>query len=212
MTARLLALAALALVASGCVSVEMGRMGRQIAADVERQPGAEVGRGYAIAFGRGTIGTGRFLGRLVAPQSTEPFRRLAGNVSAVKVAHYPIAGPVDARALGRPDWLARIEGDGWIPLVTVRDPAAFVTVHYRDDAERVTDLLVVTLADDDLVLTKLSGDLTALVLDAIAMGTEVDVEGRSIFETAFGAPDPEPDGTNGDAEADTTDQAPPSDA
>ena len=202
--ARAALLAACAVAASGCVSVEMGRLGDRVAADVERQPGVEVGRGSASAIGRGTIGTGRFLSRLFAPKSTEPFRRLTRHVKGVKIARYAVAGPFDGRALGSPDWVAEFEADGWLPLVTVRDKEAFVVVSYREDGDRVTDVLAVTVAEEDLVLTKFSGDLTALVLDAIAMGSEVDVNGRPMLETLFGGPDEAP-------EADPADAPPPAD-
>ena len=70
----------LALSLSGCVSIEMGRLAREVEQEVEREGSAEVGCGFAVAFGGGTIGTSRFLGRLVAPESTEPYRRLSASV------------------------------------------------------------------------------------------------------------------------------------
>ena len=188
MTRVLLLLALDAAPLTGCVSVEMGRMGREIARDVERQPGTEVGRGFAVAFGRGTIGTSRFLTRLVAPESTRPLRQLAGHVRSVKVAHYPLSGDFDARSIGRPSALDAYEADGWYPLVTVRDADAAVWVLYRE-RERdqvITDLLAITLAEDDLVLTQVSGDLNALVLDAIAMGAEDgDFDSSGFFDGVF---------------------------
>ena len=195
MSSRLLPLALLAALAvsgSGCASYEMARLGDRVAAGVERQPGVEVGPGSALGVGRVTIGTGRFLGRLFAPSATRPYRRLSGHLRGVEVAHYPLTGSFDALTLGSPAWLAEFEADGWLPLVTVRDEEAFVVVRYRERADVVTDMLVVTVAQEDLVLVQLSGDLSALALEAVEMDSEVDVNGRRMVETLFGAPEDEP--------------------
>ena len=205
MSSRLLSLgllAALAASGSGCVSYEMARLGDSVAEDVARQPGVEIGRGSASAIGRGTIGTGRFLGRLFAPTATRPYRRLSGHIHSVKVARYPIVGAFDARTLGSPAWLAEFEADGWLPLVTVRDEEAFVVVRYRERADVVSEVLVVTVAQDDLVLTKLSGNLNALVLEAVEMGSEVDVNGRPMIQTLFGVPEDESDDEDAPVSAD----------
>ena len=156
----------LAVALGGCVSVEMGRLGSDLRSEAEAQD-AEVGRGFAVAFGPGTIGTSRFLGRLVAAESTEPYRRMAGHVRRVKVARYPVEGALDGRQIARPAALARYDADGWLPLVTVREPDAAVWVLYREDADALTDLLAVVVGDGEIVATKVSGDLTALVIDAL---------------------------------------------
>lgn len=171
MSSRLCTLA-LAVLLSGCVSVEMGRLARDVEREVEAGGTAELGRGYAVAFGGGLIGTGRFVSRLVAPQSTEPARRLAGYVDQVKVARYPLVGAVDGRQLARPAQLDRYEADGWLPFVTARDTASAVWVLIREDGDALTDLLAVVVADEEVVMTRVTGELSALALDAITMGLE----------------------------------------
>ena len=192
---------ALAFVGSGCISTEMGRIKRDLQHDIERTGTATVGKGYAMSFGRGTIGTSRFLGRMFAPTSTEPVRRLAGHVRRVQVAQYPVEGAFDTRQLRPPEALNRYTEDGWHPLVTVRDEEAAVWVlyHERPDDLALTDLLTVVVADEALVVTRISGDLTALVLDAVAMGFEGDLWGPAFDET----------GLFGPSEPDTSDAAPP---
>ncbi len=74
-----------------------------------------------MSVGRGSIGTSRFMTRLFAPSSSEPYRRLARNVRRVQFAHYPLAGAVDGREVTRPASFDRYEADGWYPMVTVRD-------------------------------------------------------------------------------------------
>jgi len=177
MSSRVLALGLVAvLVLPGCVSFEMGRIKREIEREVEASGSAEVGRGFAMSFGRGTIGTTRFLGRLFAPTATEPFRALAGHVRQVKVARYGVSGSFDASFVGRPEALSRYEADGWVPLMTVREPAESVWVFTRDsrDGQAVTDLLAVVLEQENLVLTRVRGDLTAAVLDMVERGIEGD--------------------------------------
>ncbi len=167
----------LALSLSGCVSIEMGRLAREVEQEVERDGSAEIGRGFAVAFGGGTIGTSRFLGRLVAPESTEPYRRLSASVRQVKVARYPLVGTIDGMRMARPSRLDVYEADGWLPMASARDSASATWVLYREDAEglRLTDLLAVVVSDEELVLTRITGDLTTLALDAFqeSMGDSI---------------------------------------
>ena len=189
---------ALAIAGSGCISTEMGRIKRDLQHDIERTGTATVGKGYAMSFGRGSIGTTRFLGRLVAPQSTEPVRRLSGHVRRVQVAQYPVEGDFDARQIRPPDALNRYADDGWHSLVTVRDEtsAVWVLYHERPDDLALTDLLTVVVADEALVVTRISGDLTALVLDAVAMGFEGDLWGPAFDEAGlFGPAEPDTSAT-----------------
>ena len=182
---RGLAVLAVAAVLSGCVSLEMGRIGDDLARGVEGQ-GAEVGDGFAVAFGPGTIGSTRFLGRLVAPESTEPYRRLSRHVRRVKLARYPVVGAFDARAVPRPALLDRYQSDGWSSLVTARDEESAVWVLMREDGDGVlTDLLAVVASAEDLVVTRMSGDLSAFILDAIEEGRASDLLGGALDDTGL---------------------------
>ncbi|MDT0632440.1 hypothetical protein [Rubrivirga litoralis] len=174
MTSRALpALAALLLLAplTGCVSFEMNRLSRDLRHDVEAQTDAEVGDGFAVGFGRLTMGTTRFLGRLAAPSSTREARQIIGHVKAVKVGHYRLRGAFDGRAMSTPRALRRYREDGWSPFVVARDSAAAAWVFLRERPDgRLTDLLAVVMGEGNLVLTKVSGNLNGLVLDAVALG------------------------------------------
>ncbi len=192
MSSRALGLVlALAVAGSGCVSTEMGRIKRDLAHDIEATGQATVGKGFAMSIGRGSIGTTRFMSRLFAPTSSEPYRRLSRNVRRVQFARYELAGSVDGRDVSRPASLDRYEADGWYPMVTVRDSssAVWVLLKERPDDLRLTDLLTIVVAEDDLVVTKVSGDLSGLVLDAIAYGTNGDLFGGAFDQTGlFGEP------------------------
>lgn len=188
MSSRVLPLVlVLALAGSGCVSTEMGRIKRDLQTDIERSGTAAVGKGYAMSFGRGMIGTGRFFGRLFAPTSTEPARRLSGHVRRIQVAQYPVEGAFDPLQIQPPSALNRYLDDGWYALATVRDEDAAVWVLYNERGEdlAITDLLAVVAGDEGLVVTRISGDLTALVQDAVALGMENDLFGGALGDTGL---------------------------
>ena len=199
------------LVLGGCTSLEMTRLGRDLKRDVEEQADVEVGEGYAVGFGRFSLGTARFMGRLTAPGSTEPARRLAGHVRAVKVGRYAVHGRFDGRAVATPPALDRYRRDGWTPLVVARDSASAAWVFLRERPDgRLSDLLAVVLGDGDLVLTKVSGDLSGLVLDAVEIGGAGGAVGRALGRV--GLADARDDATSGDPPpGDQEPPAPPAD-
>ena len=186
MTSRLALLVLLATTASGCVSLEMSRLQRHIAQEVEADGQAEIGSGTAMSFGWGTFATTRTLGWIFAPGSTAPYRELSRRVRRVKVARYPVSGVLDTRRLTRPEILRRYQDKGWLPLVAARDSAAAVWVLYRERERdlRLTDLLAVSLSSDELVMTRVSGDLSGLVLDAVALA-ELDAFQGALDETGL---------------------------
>lgn len=202
MTTSRVLLAALVLAAplSGCVSLEMNRLGRDLKRDVEAQTDVEVGDGFGIGFGRFSVGSTRFLGRLFAPSSTREARQLAGHVRGVKVGRYALRGPFDGRALATPRALGRYHEDGWTPFVVARDSASAAWVFLRERPDgRLTDLLTVVMGEEEMVLTKVSGDLNGLVLDAVAMGGAGDVIGSALDQAGVAlrdstAPPPAPPG------------------
>lgn len=206
MTSSLLrGLALLAVVGplSACTSFEMSRLGHDLARDIERHTDAEVEPGYAIGFGRMSIGTTRFLARAASPGETREARQLLGHVRHVAVGRYPVRGAFDGRSLAAPRALRRYAGDGWFPFVTVRDSASAVWVLVREDPRdsRLTDLLTVIVAEDDLVLTKVSGDLDQLVFDAVQMGGDGGLFGGA-FERSGLVTEPDSTARPPDAQAD----------
>ena len=189
---------------AGCTSFELSRLGRDLARDVERSTDAEVEAGYAVAFGRGQIGTARFLSRAASPSETREARQLMGHLRYVAFGRYPVRGAFDGRQLAAPAALHRYRGDGWFPFVTVRDSASAVWVMVRENEAdgRLTDLLTVIVAEDDLVLTKVSGNLSQLVLDAVRMGGDGGIFGGALEQAGIVVRD-ESDADEPDAEADT---------
>ena len=191
---------------SGCVSFEMGRIKRDIARDLQAQQSeAEVGGGFAMGFGRISLGLARFTTWVAAPSSTRAARHLARHVHSVKVGRWSVHGPVDGPALAAPPSLER---RGWTPFVTVRDSASTVWVYLRERERdgRLTGLLTAVVADGDLVLTKVTGNLSGLVLDAVEMGQTEGVLGDALRQSGMIEEPPDPpedlDGTPGAAPPD----------
>lgn len=188
---------------TGCTSFEMSRLGHDLARDIERNTEATVEAGYAVGFGRMSIGTSRFLARAASPAETREARQLMGHVRHLAVGHYPIRGPFDGRTLAAPRALERYRGDGWYPFVTVRDSSSAVWVLLREDPRdgRLTDLLTVLVGEGDLVLTKVRGDLSRLLLDAVQMGSDGGLFGGALGHAGL-ADDP------GDEETEPPDDGP----
>ena len=172
MTSRAAGLAAaLLLTASGCVSAsaEMGTIRREVARDLDGR--AEVGDGTSVSLGRVSLATARTLGGVFSPGSTRAARRLSRSVRRVQFAAYPVRGLVDPLTVARPSVLARYASDGWHPLAAFRDSTAATWVMTRERArdQTVSDVLTVSLSRSELSVARLSGDLTALALDAVSM-------------------------------------------
>ena len=147
-------LAALVLVASGCMSAELARVRRDVGRDV---PG--LAQGHAPAFGPLTLGLAR---RVVDDAETAGLLR---HVRRVAVGTYALGGPLDADALTLPTATARIEARGWTPVVVSRDRTEAAFIYARGDTLR--DLLVVAFDADAMTLVRITGDLDAVVRDAL---------------------------------------------
>ena len=210
---RALLVVALLAPLTGCVSFEMGRIKRDVARDLQvQQPDVEVGGGFAMGFGRISLGLARFTTWVAAPNSTRAARHLARHVHSVKVGRWSVRGAVDGRALAAPP---AFERRGWTPFVTVRDTASTVWVYLRERRDgRLTGLLTAVLAGDDLVLTKVSGNLSGLVLDAVEMGQTGGVLGDALRQAGMvrDEAEPAPPGSVGSGAAPPAPQAAPATA
>lgn len=172
--ARGLVVAALALSLSGCYSFEMSRIGRGVAHDIEATTDADVGGPLSMSVGPVSLATAQLGAWVFAPNSTREARQIGRHVSSVKFSRRPMRGAFDGRLVGRPEYLERYTRNGWHPFVTVRDSSAAVWVMIRERGrpgeEQITNLLAVIAAEDDLMLTKVSGDLSSMIREAIALG------------------------------------------
>ncbi|MEM1053964.1 MAG: hypothetical protein AAGI52_00440 [Bacteroidota bacterium] len=186
MTRSLPLLLIAALTLSGCYSFEMARVGKRVGQDIERQTGADVGGGVSMGLGPISLATAQGGAWLFAPNSTREARQIGRHVSSVEFSRRSVDG-FDGRLVERPDYLERYERNGWYPFVTVRDSASAVWVFVRERGreQRITNLLAIVLAEDELVLTKVSGNLSAMIREAISIGSDGDLFGEDLFGGAF---------------------------
>ena len=181
----LLAVCALAL--SGCYSFEMSRIGKRVGQDIERQTGADVGGGFSMGLGPVSLATAQFGAWAFAPGTTKEARQIGRHVSSVKFSTRPIRGGFDGRLIEKPAYLERYERDGWHPFVTVRDSSAAVWIMLRERGrnQEITNMLAVVAAEDALVLTKVSGNLSTMIREAISLGTQDGFLGDALSQAGL---------------------------
>lgn len=151
---------------SGCMSLEMTRLRNHIDRDV---PEAEIGKGFALSFGFFTMGTARTALALSddGDESTAMARALLRNVRRVKIGRYDVHGRIALDEISTPSVFEAYEDRGWIPVVTTREPDEVVWVMAKEKHDDLRDLLVVVLSEDELVVAKMSGNLTKAVVAAM---------------------------------------------
>ena len=174
MCSRALAVAALALALGGCTSFELSRVRNE----VDRTPGVEVGEGYAVAFGRTTVGALRAGLRLGDDdEQTAAVRAALGHVRKAHVARYHVRSAPPLASVGTPRTVRRYVRRGWTRVVTARDDDAAVWLLARDDKRGdLGRLIVVTLLPDELIVARLDGNLTEAVA---AFARQIDIDGMT---------------------------------
>lgn len=153
--------------ATGCTSFEMTRLRNHIDREV---PQADVGEGFALSFGRLTMGTARTALALSDDndESTAMARAMLRNVRKVQVGKYEVHGHLDLGTVSTPSIFDAYERKGWIPVATVREPDEAVWIMAKEKHDDLRDLLVVVLSTDELIVAKMSGNLTEAVTAAMA--------------------------------------------
>ena len=163
---NLLILLFLATTLSGCASYELMRVRNDLA---RQAPEAEIGGGYAMSFGRISIGLARWLSGLGGGEDSEIARAVLAEVRRVQFARYEVKGAFDSATLHMPGRLrSYLEHDDWYLLASIREESEAVWVVYKEKDNAVVDLLAVVMGEEELVLAKISGDLNAVVAAALS--------------------------------------------
>lgn len=158
---RWIPLLILGLALTGCTSYSLTNVRNDLARQV---PDAKIGEGYAMAFGRFSLGTARFFARFADDDDAEMASLVLRDVRKVQFGRYDVQGHVDGTQLVMPSRLRRfVDRDGWTHLATFRDESEAGWVLYRERRDTVTDLFVVVLNDEELILARLTGDLLGIV-------------------------------------------------
>ena len=165
MKSRLLVFTTLLFLLSGCTSFELTRVRNDIAHQV---PEAEIGDGYAMAFGSISMGLARLFAGFADDEDGEIAQVALREVRKVSFGHYDIHGTVDGTRLTMPSRLRDYVDDrGWTHLLTFREEQEAGWVLYRANGDDITDLFVVVLDAEELTLARVSGNLSALVLNVL---------------------------------------------
>jgi hypothetical protein len=135
--------------------------------DIERQlPGASFHREFALSLGPITLGLARTIVRLV-PDAAE-VRGYLHDVRSVKVAVYDVTNLPPEFGLKMPRRLVSlVEEDGWEIAAKVSQHNENVWLLYRAEDDSVTDIYVVVLSDDELVLVRARGNIDQLAAKAM---------------------------------------------
>lgn len=136
-----------------------------VRADLQRQlPGSSFDKNVELSFGPLLLTVARVVTSVIpGAREARPFLR---GVSRVQVAVYD--SHIESMAdLHTPKRLQSLVDQGWETAVRVRDDNEAVWLLYRLDGERVKEIFVVVLNDDELVLVKARGNLERLVAAAM---------------------------------------------
>lgn len=151
-----------------------------VRADLQHQlPGSSFDKNVELSFGPIILTFARVITSVI-PGAREARPYLRG-VSRVQVGIYA-AHLHTMESLRMPQRLHSLLGDGWETAVRVRDEKEAVWLLYRPDGEKVKEIFVVVLNDDELVLVKARGNLERII--AAAMD---EAHGRHGFLHNFGS-------------------------
>ena len=146
--------------------------------DFEAQmPGASFNKNIELSLGPIMLSAARLVTSVI-PGTREARSWLKG-VSRVQVGVYDadIDSMPDVRM---PDRLRSLIDDGWEIAVHVREQNEAVWVLYRPDGDRVREIFVVVLNENELVLVKARGNMEKLVAAALH-----EAQGRPGFLREF---------------------------
>ncbi len=133
-------------------------------------------------MGPGLFHTAGFLAKLVDDEDAQTASRLAYGIRRIKAGVYPLSYSSNFEDLDIPE-LKRFKKKGWKVALKVEDYNEVGWILYRERRQRVRDLFVVVLTEDELVLARIQGNLTELLDIAL---DEIENEGASDFFDDWG--------------------------
>lgn len=135
--------------------------------EIQRQiPGASFEKEIELTLGPISLAFARMVTRLV-PDAREAHDYLR-DVSRIELAVYNTSSMPSSFRLTTPKRLQKMQSDeGWEMAVKVREKDEVVWVMYQIDDERIKELYVIVLSDDELVMVRAKGKLERLVARAL---------------------------------------------
>ncbi len=140
--------------------------------DIEHHSDVDAQTGIVFSIGPGLFHTAGFIAKFVDDEDAQTASRLAYGIRRIKAGVYPLSYHSDLSDLDVPE-LRRFKKKGWKTALKVEDFNEVGWVMYRERNRRVRDLFVVVLTEDEMVLTRIQGNLTELLeiaLDEIENG------------------------------------------
>jgi len=151
--------------ASGCTwSPELSRVRNQLE---EQLPGAEFEKEIELSLGPLSLALARVILGAVDDEDAGIARKYLRDVSRVQVAVYECDNVPPVSHVKMPEAIRDLEDDGWETAVKVREEDSLAWILYKIDDNRIRELYVITLSDEELVLVKAEGDLDRLAAQAI---------------------------------------------
>lgn len=162
------ALVALAALLGGCVESSMVARTRM---DFEDElPETEFEKEFAIRLGRVSTAIIKPVAFFALEnEEGEGEAQFLRKIKKVHFASYLVDGfpeDLDAHSLGSLD--ERMRKQGWDRMVRTRDSDEITWVFVRENGDEIRDLLVVALADDEMVIVRVGGRLDQMMADLIA--------------------------------------------
>lgn len=161
---RLACVVAFAVLTSGCLySREIQHTRR----DIERaNPGLELDRTFSASIGPVGVRLARWISARVDDDDAQRASRYLRSIRRVKVGVYEAHVREDVRLEGIPE-MRRLGRGGWQLAARVREDNEDVWLYYRERGQTVTDLYVMVLSEDELVIARVKGSLNRLMEDAV---------------------------------------------
>jgi hypothetical protein len=161
---NLLLLLALSVVTSGCF---YSREISHIRGDMEKALGVSLDREIVVSVGPRTFHTLGWLSRRVPNPWAQMAGDLTGEIDRVKVGVYHADSAPDASRLTL-QAMPRFRDSGWQVAVRTRDESEAVWLLYRERHDSIRDMMVLSVDDRDVVITRIQGHLDALFEQAVA--------------------------------------------
>lgn len=139
---------------------------------IEKESSVETYPSMVVSLGPGLFQTTSMVTRMVDDQDAQTVSRIANGVRRVKASVYALKARSDYSDLELPE-LNRFKKKGWKTAAKVEDVDAVSWIMYRERKNKVKDIFVVVVTDDELVLARVQGSLTELLdttLDELEYG------------------------------------------
>ncbi len=175
---RYILVLSLCLISSGCAYTSEISKTRKV---IEEETDSDFDTGVVVSMGPGLFQTAGWIANYVDDEDAQLASRLAYGIRRIKAGIYPVESIPDLEEFDIPE-MDRFKRKGWKPALKVEDFNEVSWLLYRERHGRVSDLFVVVLTEDELVLARLQGNLDELLNVAL---TEVEEDGFQAFDLDF---------------------------